>query len=223
MRFYILFLMGFLSSFGNANTPPGRIPDPIPGLKAALQFCGQIKDDEAMKACVQLESGANWITPEALPICSIQSFDDDRINCFKGIVDRQIRPEEVDVCKSMTFNDEKAQCLAEINRPFPYKTKLKIDPQPGRDEAAQLCKTFFFDQDKKTCLAILSGADLLTVDGVRFCKKQFSDHDKLGCLERLKNHFIVPEEVTLCGTVFTSEAQVQCLEGVQRKYQKIRP
>jgi hypothetical protein len=205
------------------ETHAQRVPNPIPGLQAALQFCMGIRDDAMITECVRLESGANWVTPEALPICSNQNFDEDRISCLRGIVNIQIRPEEVRVCDSLTFDDEKAKCLAEIRRPFPYRTRIKVDPVPGRDQAANLCSSFFSDDDKKRCLMEMTRADLLTVDAVRFCSEQFSDDDKIQCLGRLKDHFIVAEEVSLCKKVFTDEGQLGCLSGVQRKYVKTRP
>lgn len=223
MRLCLVTLLGFIVSSAMANPPPGRFPDPIPGLKAALQFCSQIQDDKMLINCIRIESGANWLTAEALPICSMQTFDTDRVKCLQGIIDNHIRPEEVEVCESLTFNDQKAQCLKDIARPFPYKTRFKVDPQPGRDEAATFCKSFFFDKDKKSCLNILSSADLITVEAVRFCQNQFSDRDKLDCMDRTKNRFIVPEEVLMCESVFSNSAKLTCLEGVQRKYQKIRP
>lgn len=219
MRLFVAFTFLLLSVESFAQ----RIPDPIPGLQAALQFCMTIQDDDSIAQCVTLESAANWVTPEALPICRNQNFDTDRISCLRGIVNIQIRPEEVRVCESLNFNDEKAQCLADIRRPFPYRTRIKVDPQPGRDEVANLCRSFFSDDDKKKCLSEMTQADLFTVDAVRFCSEQFTDDDKIQCLGQLKNHFIVREEVILCKRIFNDDQKISCLSGVQRKYAKIRP
>lgn len=219
MRWFTLCTAVLLSLSAHAQ----RVPDPIPGLQAALQFCTNLWDTDTIAPCVRLESGANWVTREALPICAQQNFDDEKVACLGGIIDSEIRPEEVRVCESLTFNDEKARCLANIRRPFPYRTRLKVDPQPGRDEAARLCQSFFFDDDKKRCLNEMTLADLLTVDAVRFCASLFVDNDKIQCLGRLKDRMILSEEVSLCKKVFTDEEQLKCLEGVKRKYKKTRP
>lgn len=219
MRHLLISFVVLLSSAAKAIP----VPDPIPGLQAALQFCLTIEDDREIPRCVRLESGANWVTREALPICQLQDFDDQRVQCLAGIVDKDIRPQEVRVCESLTFNDEKARCLAEINRPFLYRTRLKVDPRPGLDAASRLCQSFFFDEDKRRCLAQMTSAELFTVEAVEFCGSRFSDDDKISCLGRLRNRFIVRDEVSLCLRVFTDEGQLACLEGVVRKYQLRRP
>jgi hypothetical protein len=223
MRLWMFVFLSLWHDMAFANQLSTRLPDPVPGLKAALQFCSQIRDDKMVAICIQLESSANWITAEALPICSMQTFDDNRISCLRGILDNQIRSDEVAVCESLAFGDQKSRCLTEIARPYPFKTKFKVDPKPGRDELSAFCTTLFFEKDKKTCLNILSSADLLTVESVRFCQVQFSDSAKLNCLEKLKNRLIVREEVAICDSVFSTSGKVNCLEGVQRKYQKVRP
>lgn len=199
------------------------VPDPVPGLQAALQFCMGIEDESEIPRCVWLESSANWVTREALPICRNQSFDSDRINCLAGIVNREIRPEEVAVCESLTFDDEKAQCLAQIPRLFPYRTRLKVDPRPGLQAVSRLCQSFFHDDDKRRCLNELSSAELFTVEAAGFCAGLFSDDEKIQCLGKLRNKFIVREEVLMCDRVFDDAGKLSCLEGVQRKYQLRRP
>ncbi|WP_374034788.1 hypothetical protein ACES2I_02575 [Bdellovibrio bacteriovorus] len=198
------------------------IPDPIPGLQAALQFCVAIADDSEIPQCVRLESAANWVAKEALQICRNQNFDSDRVNCLAGIVNRDIRPGEVAVCESLTFDDEKARCLAAINRPFPYRTRLKVDPRPGLQAASHLCQSFFYDDDKRRCLNEMSAAELFTVEAVAFCADRFSDDEKIQCLGRMRNRFVVREEVLMCERVFDDGGKLSCLEGVQRKYQ-LRP
>lgn len=219
MRNLVLILLSFLS----INAKAQRIPDPIPGLRAAMQFCVSIDNDKMISQCVRLESGANWVTPEALPICLLQNFDEDRVNCLSKIVNSQIRPEEVKVCESLNFDEEKAKCLADIRRPFPYRTRIKVNPQPGRDQASLLCQSMFSDDDKRKCLNEMSRADLLSVDAVAFCAEQFTDDDKIQCLGKLKDRLIFSEEVTICKKVFTESEQILCLSGVQRKYVKTHP
>ncbi|WP_374031958.1 hypothetical protein [Bdellovibrio bacteriovorus] len=194
------------------------IPDPVPGLQAALQFCASIEDDNEIPRCVRLESGANWVSKEALPICRHQNFDSERVNCLAGVVNRDIRPEEVDVCESLTFDDEKARCLADIQRPFPYRTRLKVDARPGLQAASRLCQSFFYDEDKRRCLNEMSAAELFTAEAVGFCADRFSDDEKIQCLGKLRNKFIVREEVLMCDRVFDDAGKLSCLEGVQRKY-----
>lgn len=198
-----------------------RVPDPIPGLEAALQFCNLIQSDDMIIKCVALESGANWVTREALPVCENQNFDNERVSCLEGIINSDIRPQEARICESLNFPSEQAKCLRNIRRPFPYTTRIKVDPQPGLDAASDFCQSFFFDSDKKKCLNEMVQADLITVSVVDFCRAQFSDQNKIKCLGRLKNRLIVNDEVLLCQKVFTDERQTRCLESVQRKYRKI--
>ncbi len=216
----LLLLLSLLFQAGSAHAQK-KFPDPLPGLEAALQFCLQIRDDVSIGDCVTLESSANWVTKEALFICSQQSFDSDRVLCLQGIIDHYIRPEEVIVCESLTFDDEKAQCLGDIQRPYNYKTYYQINPQPGLQEAAQLCRSFFSDDDKRKCLFEMQQANLFTVAAVRYCGGLFSDDDKIQCLARLRNHLILPEEARLCGKIFSDEDKTYCLEGVRRKYRLI--
>lgn len=198
-----------------------RTPDPIPGLQAALRFCNLIQSDDIIIKCIALESGANWVTREALPVCENQNFDNERVSCLEGIINSDIRPQEARICESLNFPSEQAKCLREIRRPFPYVTRIKVDPQPGLDAAATFCQSFFFDNDKKKCLNEMVQADLITTAVVEFCSRQFTDQNKIICLGRLKNRFVIDDEVLLCQKVFTDERQIKCLEGVQRKYKKI--
>ncbi|UXR64908.1 hypothetical protein EZJ49_01415 [Bdellovibrio bacteriovorus] len=216
-----MLLVFVLMSSVSARAIP--FPDPVPGLMAALQFCTQIEDETVIPACVQIESSANWFTKEALPICRQQNFDEDRVRCLRGIHNSDIRVEEVQVCESLTFDDEKACCLAEIHRPFPYRTRLKVDPTPGLQAASRLCQSFFADDDKRRCLKELSAAELFTVESVGFCASRFSDDEKIQCLGLLRNKFIVADEVRICEKVFTDEGKLSCLQGVERKYLLRRP
>nr|BFD65623.1 hypothetical protein HAGR004_06450 [Bdellovibrio sp. HAGR004] len=217
---HLLLIFVVMSSVSAQAIP---VPDPVPGVMAALQFCTQIEDDTVIPACVRIESSANWFTKEALPICMQQSFDEDRVRCLRGIQNSHIRVEEVQVCESLTFDDEKARCLAEINRPFPYRTRLKVDPTPGLQAASRLCQSFFTDEDKRRCLRELTAAELFTVDAVGFCADRFSDDEKIQCLAILRNKFIVADEVRICEKVFTDEGKLSCLQGVERKYLLRRP
>jgi hypothetical protein len=183
-----------------------------------MNFCLILRDDDAIEKCVRLESAANWVTPEALSICRRQSFDDEKVECLESIVNRQLRPDEVQVCESLRSRFDQARCLTEVDRPFPYVTRLKIDPQPGRDRASELCRSFFSDDDKRQCLQISSLANLYTVDSVHFCSKRFLDSEKLDCLQRLRDRFITKEEVQACSKVFLDDPKLRCLQGVNRKF-----
>lgn len=217
MRFFIFLLIILFQDQAFSQ----RFPDPIPGLQAALQFCNIIQSDDMIIKCVALESGANWITREALPICEDQNFDNERVSCLEGIINSDIRPQEARICESLNFQSEQAKCLRNIRRPFPYITRIKVDPQPGLDATSNFCQSFFFDSDKKKCLDEMVQADLITISAVDFCRGQFSDQNKIKCLGRLKNRLIFDEEVLLCQKVFTDERQIRCLESVQRKYRKV--
>jgi hypothetical protein len=217
MRLLAFLLTGILAAPSFAQS----FPDPIPGLQAAMNFCLILRDDDAIEKCVRLESAANWVTPEALSICRKQTFEDEKVDCLEGVVNRQIRPEEVQVCESFRSRFDQAQCLTEVDRPFPYVTRLKIDPQPGRDRASDLCRSFFFDDDKRACLQIISKASLYTVDSVQFCSRQFRDSEKLDCLQQLKDRFIAKEEVQACSKIFHDDLKLRCLQGVNRKFRLI--
>lgn len=216
-------LLFFVLMMGSVSAHAIPIPDPVPGLMAALQFCTYIEDESVIPACIRAESSANWFTKEALPICMQQSFDEDRVRCLQSIQNSDIRVEEVQVCESLTFDDEKARCLADIQRPFPYRTRLKVDPTPGMRAASRLCQSFFADEDKRRCLHEMSAAELFTVDSVGFCADRFSDDEKIQCLGLLRNKFIVADEVKICDKVFTDEGKLSCLQGVERKYLLRRP
>ncbi|WP_374029642.1 hypothetical protein [Bdellovibrio bacteriovorus] len=214
MRHFVVLLLLLLSRHSFAQ----RFPDPIPGLQAAVRFCANLDEDEAIIDCVQLESAADWVTKEALPICISQSFDNEKVGCLRSIVNNEIRVEEVQVCESISFAEEQAQCLAEIRRPFSYRTRIKVDARPGLQAASRLCQSFFGDDDKKRCVREMSQAELYTVEAIQFCESLFSDDEKIACVAKLKNRFIVREEVSACERVFGDNRKLECLEGVRRKY-----
>ncbi len=213
-----LLVLSFLALFSTSLAKAIPVPNPIPGLQAALQFCLAIEDVREIPYCVRLESSANWVSRDALPICALQSLDEERVRCLAGIVNKEIYPDEVQICDSLTFANEKARCLGKISRPFPYRTRIKVDPRPGLEAATLLCQSFSYDEDKRRCQALVAEAELFTVEAVQFCGELFSDQDRISCLGRLSNRFIVRDEVTLCQKVSMQEEQMFCLEEVQRKY-----
>jgi hypothetical protein len=221
MKFLKLILF-FCATLATSVHAQNRVPDPIPGLYAAVQSCAKMSDDPEAIKCIQIESSANWFTAEAVSVCNEGTWDREKNQCLESIKDKWIQPSEAQTCQSQTFFSDKAQCLALITRVFPYRTTLKADPAPGLDEAGRFCQSFFFDQDKNNCIRLTGSAQYFSVHALGLCKSLFTDSEKLNCLEAIKNKVITEPENGVCASLFTDQYKQQCLKSHQRFYKTPR-
>lgn len=206
----------------HAQRPPVNSPDPIPGLKAAVQVCAQMRDDDEAANCIGIESTANWFTSSAMQICNKGTWDKDKNECLTAIKDLWLLDGEVQTCSSQTFFDDQLQCLTQVTRKFPYITTIKADPMPGLNAAANFCQQFFFDNDKNSCVQTTGSAEYFSVDALQICNKLFTDDQKLNCLLAIKNKVIATNEASVCMNRFTDSDRMNCVQAHQRYYKAPR-
>lgn len=212
-------LIATSQAFAQGRQP---VPDPIPGLSAAVQLCSQMRDDDEAANCIGTESTANWFTATAMKICAKGTWDSDKNNCLTRIKDLWLLDGEVQTCASQTFFDDQLECLSQVSRKFPYITHIKADPMPGLNAAAQFCQQFFFDNDKNTCVQTTGSAQFFSVEALQICNKVFTDDRKLNCLMLIKNKVITAPEASVCLNRFTDDDKVNCLQSHQRFYKPPR-
>lgn len=92
------------------------------GAEASAQmdpfdFCESLTFSRERDACHETRSNAYYIDHKAVSVCSSLTFNSDKLNCFRTIVDHRFDQRDLNLCRDR-MNSQKITCLESVRQPM---------------------------------------------------------------------------------------------------------
>lgn len=68
--------------------------------------------------CFKEMKGVKFIQNSAVEVCSTLSFDNEKTNCLKALINKKYTPTEVEFCGDKSFDNQVVSCLKEQGQAY---------------------------------------------------------------------------------------------------------